>query len=120
MLLFEKCMRGGITHTVKRYVKVNNKYIKDQYNPDEKSTCLQYLEANNCQITQKLPTNVFAWKKVDDFNHEEKIVKKDKKGYIVEVDRYRVSKRAAQEAERAAIFSGENENWKGRKTATTS
>ena len=47
MLLFEKCMRGGITHTVKRYVKVNNKYIKDQYNPDEKSTCLQYLEANN-------------------------------------------------------------------------
>ena len=53
-------MRGGITHTVKRYVKVNNKYIKDQYNPDEKSTCLQYLEANNCQITQKLPTNVFA------------------------------------------------------------
>lgn len=66
-----------------------------------------------------MPTNVFAWKKADDFNHEKKIVKKDKKGYIVEVDRYRLSRRAAQETERAAIFSGENENWKGRKTATT-
>ena len=45
--MFEKGIRGGITQTVKRYAKANNMYMKDQHNPDENSTCLQYLDANN-------------------------------------------------------------------------
>ena len=43
----EKGVRGGITQAFKRYVKVNNKYMKDLYNPDEERTYLQYLNANN-------------------------------------------------------------------------
>lgn len=29
------------------YAKVNNKYIKEQHNPDETSAYLQYLDADN-------------------------------------------------------------------------
>ena len=47
LLKVEKGIQGGITEAVQRYAKVNNKYIKDLYNPDEKSICLQYLDANN-------------------------------------------------------------------------
>ena len=47
LLMFEKSIRGGITQAVKCYAKANNKYMKDSYNPDEESICLQYVEANN-------------------------------------------------------------------------
>ena len=43
---------------------------ENQYNPDEKSTHLQYLDANNLfgwAITKELPTHGFAWEKVEDF-----------------------------------------------------
>ena len=45
--MFEKGIRGGITQAVKRYVKANNKYMKDSYNPDEESIYLKYLDAKN-------------------------------------------------------------------------
>ena len=47
LLKVEKGIQGGITQAVRRYAKANNKYIKGLYNPDEKSICLQYLDANN-------------------------------------------------------------------------
>ena len=89
--MFEKGIRGGITQAVKRYAKANNKYIKDQYNPDKKSTYLQYLDANNLSgwvMIQKLPTHRFSWGKAEDFTPEkiDNLVKKDKKGYIVDVN----------------------------------
>ena len=62
LLMVEKGIRGGITQAVKRYVKVNNKYMKDLYNPDEKSMYLQYLDANNLYgwaMVQNLPTHGF-------------------------------------------------------------
>ena len=37
LLMFEKDIRGRITQVVKCYVNVNNKCIKEQYNPDEAS-----------------------------------------------------------------------------------
>ena len=40
LLIVEKGIRGGITQAVKRYAKGNNKYVKDLYNPDEKSIYL--------------------------------------------------------------------------------
>ena len=63
----------------------------------------------------------FAWEKVNHFNPEKKgkLVKKDKKRVYFR-SRCRVSKRAAQEAYHAAIFSRENENWRGRKFSTKS
>ena len=85
LLMVEKGIRGGITQAVKRYAKSNNKYMKDLYNPDEKSIYLQYLDANNLYgwaMVQNLPTHRFKWKNVEDFTPEkiDKLVKKDKRG----------------------------------------
>ena len=65
--------------------------MKDQYYPDGKSTHLQYLDAKHIHvqaIIQKLPTHQFSWEKVEHFIPEKiyKLVKKDKKGYILEVN----------------------------------
>ena len=58
-MMFEKGIRGGVTHISKRYAEANNKYTKD-YNPDKPSTYIQYLDANNLYrrtMSQKLPTH---------------------------------------------------------------
>ena len=91
-LMIEKGIRGGITQAVQRYAKANNKYMVDLYNPGEMSSFLQYLDANNLYgwaMVQKLPTHGFRWiSKVEDFTPDRiaKLVKKDKRGYILEVD----------------------------------
>ena len=91
MLIFEKGILGGITQAVKRYAKANNKYMNDLHNPDEKSIYLQYLDANNLYgwaMVQNLPTHGFLWKDTEDFTPEkiDELVKKDKRGYLLEVD----------------------------------
>ena len=73
LLMVEKCIRGGINQAVKCYANANNKYIKDLYNSNEKSTYLQCLDANNlCRwgMVQNLPTHGFLWKKGEDFTPE--------------------------------------------------
>ena len=89
--MIEKGIRGGITQAVKLYVKANNKYMKDLYNPDEESIYLQYVDTNNLYgwaMINNLPTHGFKWKKGEDFTSKkiEKLVKKDKSGYLLEVD----------------------------------
>ena len=62
LLVAEKGIRGGITQAVKRYVKVNNKYMKGLYNPDELSIYLQYVDGNNLYgwaIINNLPRHGF-------------------------------------------------------------
>ena len=73
LLTVEKGIRGGITQTVKRYAKANNKYMKDLHNLDEKSIYLQHLDANNLYgwpVIKNLPTHRFLWKKAEDFTPE--------------------------------------------------
>ena len=41
LLMIEKCIRGGICHTIHRYAKANNKYMKD-YDKNEESSYLKY------------------------------------------------------------------------------
>ena len=89
--MFGKGIRGGINQAVKRYAKANNKYMKDLYNPDEKSMYLQYLDANNLYgwaMVQKLPTHEFLWREAEKFTPEkiDKLFKKDKRGYLLELD----------------------------------
>ena len=65
--------------------------MKDLYNPDEKSIFLQYLDASNLYgwaMVQNLPTHGFLWKDTEDFTPEkiDELVKKDKRGYLLEVD----------------------------------
>ena len=91
LLIVEKGIGGGITQAGKHYAKANNKYMKDLYNPDEKSICLQYLDANKLYgwaMVQNLPTHRFLWKKAEDFTPEkiDELVKKNKRVYLLEVD----------------------------------
>ena len=96
LMMFERCIRGGITHISKRYAEANNKYMKN-YNPNEESSYIQYLDANNLYgwaMTQQLPTHGFSWMKnitkekvmeiLEKANHS--MFNKGKKGYIFEVD----------------------------------
>ena len=87
--MFEKGIRGGMTHISKRYAEANNKYMKD-FDKTKPSTYIHYLKANGLYswtMTQKLPTHGFKWIDVDVPKVEKLLKKKDTKvGYIFEVD----------------------------------
>ena len=62
LLMVEEGIRGGICHSIHRYAKANNKYMKN-YNNNEESY-IQYLDANNLYgwaVSKKLPVNGFKW-----------------------------------------------------------
>ncbi|XP_057294564.1 uncharacterized protein LOC130623081 [Hydractinia symbiolongicarpus] len=92
LLIFERGIRGGITHAVHRYAKANNKYEGGQYDPEVESSYLHYLDANNLYgwaMRQDLPTHGFKWlSNVETFTQKriEKLVADNKHGYILEVD----------------------------------
>ena len=68
---FERGIRGGQSVIFKKYAKANNKYLSD-YNPDEKSTYISYLDANNLygvSMSCKLPQEKFEWVKGEDASH---------------------------------------------------
>ena len=97
LMMFEKGIRGGMTHISKRYAEANNKYMKD-FNPDKPSSFIQYLDANNLYgwaMSQALPTNGFKWMKDLTKAKVIRILEKvncsmtnpiKKTGYIFEVD----------------------------------
>ena len=93
LLMVEEGIRGGICHSIHRYAKANNKYMKN-YNKDEESSYIQYLDVNNLYgwaMSKKLPVNGFRWLDSDKINEiNEEFIKNynesDNKGYILELD----------------------------------
>ena len=95
LLMVEEGIRGGICHSIHRYAKANNKYMKN-YNNKEESSYIQYLDANNLYgwaMSKKLPVNVF--KRIDNNEAAGPVINEDfiknydennDKGYIFEVD----------------------------------
>ena len=90
LLMVEEGIRGGICHSVHRYAKANNKYMKN-YNNNKETPYIQYLDANNLYgwaMSKKLSVNGFKW--IDNNEINEEFIKNyndnDKKGYILEVD----------------------------------
>ena len=68
LLLFEKCIRGGICEAVTKYEKANNKYMKN-YDSNKPSSYLMYVDANNLYgyvMSIKLPYGNFKW--IDDLS----------------------------------------------------
>ena len=45
LLMVEKVIRGGICHSIYRYAKANNKYMKG-YDENKESSYLQYWDVN--------------------------------------------------------------------------
>ena len=57
LLIVEKGIIGGICHSIHRYSKANNKYMKN-YDKDMESSYLEYLDVNNLYgwtMSQKPP-----------------------------------------------------------------
>ena len=71
LLMVEKSIRGRISHSIYRYAKANNKYMKD-YDRNKESSYIQYWDVNNLSdwaISQILPVNNFEWiKDTSQFN----------------------------------------------------
>ena len=83
----EKGMRGGISYIANRYGKANNKYMKN-YNPEEVSKYIMYLDANNLYgwaMSQHLPTGGFKWLSEEEVNLS-KYNDESEKGLILEVN----------------------------------
>ena len=99
LLMVEKGIRGGICHSIQRYAKANNKYKKN-YNNNEESSYIQYLDTNNLYgwvMSKELPTNGFKWidnnetagpsaKHVINEDFIKNYNENNDKGYILEVD----------------------------------
>ena len=83
----EKGMRGGISYIANRYGKANNKYMKN-YNPEEASKYIMYLDANNLYgwaMSQYLPTGGFKWLTEEEVDLS-KYNDESEKGLVLEVD----------------------------------
>ena len=61
LLMVEEGIRGGMCHAIHRYVKANNRYMKN-YDEKEESSYIQYSDASNLygwDLSQKLPVRCF-------------------------------------------------------------
>ena len=91
MILFvEAGIRGGVSMISNRYGKANNKYMEN-YNPDEESKFITYLDANNLYgwgMSQKLPYKNFRWLDEEVIKNLEptQLDTEDDTGYTLQVD----------------------------------
>ena len=85
-LFIERGLRGGIS----RYAKANNPYV-DDYNPNQPSNYLIYLDANNLygwSMSQALPTQGFRWLSRQEIDSYDVFQggENTEQGYILSVD----------------------------------
>ena len=67
-LFFEEGTRGGVSTITNRYAKANHKYMEN-FNPEEETSFIQYLDANNFYgwaMSQPLPVRNFMWLSQDE------------------------------------------------------
>ena len=91
LLMVEKCVRGGICHSIYQYAKAGNKYMKD-YDKNKESSYIQYWDVTNLYgwaMSQKLPVNNFERiKDTSQFNEyfTKNYNEESDEGYLLEVD----------------------------------
>ena len=85
-LFIEKGLRGGISMVSHRHAIANNRYMQN-YDPEQPTSFLQYLDANNLYgwaMSQPMPTRNFDW-----VDYSEKLLDTppdSSTGYFLEVD----------------------------------
>ena len=91
LLMVREGVTGRICHSIYRYAKVNNIYMK-HYNKNKESSYIQYRDISNLYgwaMSQKLPVNNFEWIK-DIFQFTEDFMKscneESDEGYFIEND----------------------------------
>ena len=91
LLMVREGVRGGICHSIYRYAKVNNIYMK-HFSKNEESSYIQYWDISNLYgwaMSQKLPVINFEFIK-DTFQFTEDFMKscneESDEGYFLEVD----------------------------------
>ena len=91
LLMVEKGIREGICHSINRYAKANNNYIKE-YDRNKESSYLKYWNVNTLYgwaTSQKLPVDGFEWvKDTSQFNEDfmKSYNENSDQGYLLEVD----------------------------------
>ncbi len=83
-LFCERGIRGGYSAIAHRQATANNKYLEN-YNPEQESSYLMYLDANNFYgwaMTQPMPLNDFKWENVSEYD----AIIESQRGCILEVD----------------------------------
>ena len=91
ILIDEKEIRDGICHSLNRYAKTNNKYMKD-YDKNKESSYLKNQDINNLYdqtVSQALPVNGFKWvEDLQEFNEDfiKSYNEKSNEGYFHELD----------------------------------
>lgn len=89
LLFIERGVRGGVSQVSKRYAVANNKYMEN-FNPNDESKYIVYLDANNVygwSMMQQLPLKDFEWcQKSFTANEILQIPDDSEIGYIFEVD----------------------------------
>lgn len=88
VLMIEDGVRGGLTSSVTRYVKANNKHLPD-FNPNEESVYIGYFDSNNLYglgMSQPLPFGGFSWENPNTIGDILNIPKYGDVGYILDFD----------------------------------
>ena len=89
--MVEKGIRGGICHSIYRYAKANNKYLKD-FDKNKESSYIQYCDVNSLYgwaMLLKLPVNNFEWiRDTSQFNEDfiKNYNEESDEGFFLEVD----------------------------------
>ena len=86
LLMFERGIKGGITQPLIDGLRVI--CMGSEFDPDEKTNYLQYLDASNlygCAMSQPLPTGGFRWVDIKP-DKISKLAKCKSKRYLLEVD----------------------------------
>ena len=90
LFMVEKGIIGGISNSINRYVKANNKCMTD-YDKNKELLYLKYWDVNNLYgwtMSQKLPVNDCEWLDIPEFNEDfiKNYDEESDEGYFLEVE----------------------------------
>ena len=89
LLMVEKGIRGRMCHSIYRYARAYNKYMKG-FDKNKEKSYLNYWDINDLYgwaMSQKLPVNKFEWiEDTSQFSFIKNYNEKSNEGYFLEVD----------------------------------